>query len=299
MLPFTQRPVSVHRSGNCTVASFVRDDERNIDPETVDAFADEWQRFDAFSQDDIDTAGGQYFDVVDARHVSQDAVVLDAGCGSGRWSRYLAPRVRAIEAVDPSEAIFTAARRHTGLTNVRFTRASIANLPFEDEAFDFVICLGVLHHMPDTEAALHDLVKKLKPGGHLLLYLYYALDNRGCLYRGLFRASALGRRIVSRLPHAPRNACCDALAFLVYLPLVWMASTVARVSPAWARRMPLHYYRDKSLQVIRNDARDRFGTPLEQRFSREVISRMLQRAGMGSIRFSESEPFWHCVSTKT
>lgn len=58
---------------------------------------------------------------------------------------------------------------------------------------------------------------------------------------------------------------------------------------------PLAYYRDLSFYVMRTDALDRFGTRLEQRFTREQIEAMLRAAAMEKIRFSESAPFW-CVS---
>ena len=65
-----------------------------------------------------------------------------------------------------------------------------------------------------------------------------------------------------------------------------------------AERLPLGYYRNKSLRIIRNDALDRFGTPLEQRFTKVEIADMLNAAGMERVRFSENAPFWHCLSRR-
>ena len=58
-----------------------------------------------------------------------------------------------------------------------------------------------------------------------------------------------------------------------------------------AKRIPLAYYVDKPWKVIRNDSLDRFGTPLEKRFSRAEIQQMLVAAGMADIHFSEHEPY--------
>jgi hypothetical protein len=58
---------------------------------------------------------------------------------------------------------------------------------------------------------------------------------------------------------------------------------------------PLAYYRDRSFYVMRNDALDRFGTKLEQRFTRAEIERMLRDAGLERIRFSEAAPYWCAV----
>jgi len=88
--------------------------------------------------------------------------------------------------------------------NVEFHVASVANLPFEDASLDFAFSLGVLHHVPDTVAAIRSVAEKLKPGAPLLLYLYYAFDNRPRWYRVLWQASDLIRRLVSRLPDRVR-----------------------------------------------------------------------------------------------
>jgi hypothetical protein len=64
------------------------------------------------------------------------------------------------------------------------------------------------------------------------------------------------------------------------------------------KNVPLSYYLGKSLNIIRNDALDRFGTPLEQRFSRAQIERMLVDARLGDVVFSDDEPYWHAVGRR-
>jgi len=59
--------------------------------------------------------------------------------------------------------------------------------------------------------------------------------------------------------------------------------------------MPLSFYRDRTFYVMRNDALDRFGTKLEQRFSRREIAGMMRAAGLDEVRFSEKPPFWCAV----
>ncbi|MEQ1734101.1 MAG: class I SAM-dependent methyltransferase, partial [Bacteroidia bacterium] len=65
-----------------------------------------------------------------------------------------------------------------------------------------------------------------------------------------------------------------------------------------AKKLPLYYYTDKNFYIIRNDALDRFGTPLEQRFSKTEIATMLRSAGLGNITFSNQQPYWHAVGQK-
>ncbi len=301
MVDYNQPHTQLIKSGDQTIYSFTSASDQNIDHETVRSFGEEWNKFSSFSADDIQTAGDQYFDIVDDSMVNDHSLVLDAGCGSGRWSKYLSERARFIEAIDPSESVFAAAQLTREAGNIRITHAGIDNIPFPDNTFDFVFCLGVLHHIPDTQAALEKIVRKLKSGGHLLLYLYYNLDNRSTWYKWLFRASDIIRRIISSLPQFWKKLACDIIALTVYLPLI----TVSRImtflfrGQSWTAHLPLSYYNDKSYNIVRNDALDRFGTPLEKRYSKAAIQRMMEAAGIQRIRFSPSAPYWHAVGEKS
>lgn len=298
MFKYNSKPIRERQLGDKSIAEFGLGSS-NIDLETVNSFGEEWNKFDQFSEDDLRTAGDQYFDIVDEDLLNVETTALDLGCGSGRWTRYIADKVGFVEAVDPSEAIYSAAITNKDLQNVRFTRAGVDTIPFEDNSFDFVMSLGVLHHIPDTEAALKSLIKKLKPEGYALIYLYYALDNRGFFYKLLFHFSTLFRRIISSFPKVLKQLACDFIAVFVYLPFVGLTK-LAKVlfRGKLYMKVPLAYYRDKSWNIIRNDALDRFGTPLEQRFSKAEISAMMVNAGMEEIRFSENEPYWHVIGRK-
>ncbi|MCH7535871.1 MAG: class I SAM-dependent methyltransferase, partial [Bacteroidetes bacterium] len=185
--------------------------------------------------------------------------------------------------------------------NVRTTQASSDNIPFDDESFDFVFSLGVLHHIPDTQQALNDIVKKVKKNGHVLIYLYYSLDNRSSLYKLIFQVSSLGRYAISRLPKRLKQFACDVIAVLIYLPLIFLARIFRVIirDTEFYKKMPLSYYLGKSLRVIRNDALDRFGTPLEQRFSRDKIKVMMEKSGLKDIKISENTPYWHAIGKRT
>lgn len=295
--PYSRPPVGSRRVRGNEVHLFATG-AAHRDERTIGAFGEEWEKFSTFDPAEIERVGGEYFDIVPQALLGPHVVAMDLGCGSGRWTRYLAGRVGHVEALDPSEAVFHAAHTHGDLANVRWNQAGVGEIPFADGTFDLIICLGVLHHVPDTAGAVARLAPKLRPGGHLLLYLYYALDGRGPLFRALFHVSDLFRRVVSSLPGGLKRVVCDVIAFTVYLPARTLVRLVRALGPKGWRRLPLSYYHDKSLTVLRNDALDRFGTPLEQRFTRAEVERMMRDAGLEDIVFSPAAPYWHALGRR-
>jgi ubiquinone/menaquinone biosynthesis C-methylase UbiE len=211
----------------------------------------------------------------------------------------VAPRVQHLHLLDASaEALNVAKQNLRSMTNVSYLVNSVANIPIESMSLDFAFSLGVLHHVPDTEAAIATIAEKLKRNAPFLIYLYYALDNRPLWYRLLWRASNAARFVVSRLPHPLRLALSQIVAALIYWPLARIALAMARHGRSSAS-LPLAYYADKTFYVMRTDAYDRFCTRLEKRFRRSDIERMLVRAGFKDIVFSNAPPFWCAVGIKS
>jgi SAM-dependent methyltransferase len=278
-----------------------REPARNIDPATVEGFGEEWAAFD---QSGLQGAEYQklfdgYFAIFPFDKLPDGAEGFDLGCGSGRWAAGVAPRVGALHCIDPSEqALAVARRRLAGHPNIRFHHAAADSIPVPDGSQDFGYSLGVLHHVPDTAGALADCVRKLKPGAPFLLYLYYKLDGRPAWFRAVWHGTELGRRMIARLPFPARKAATTAIAALVYWPLARIAGIGERLG-ANVSHVPLSAYRYRSFYSMRTDALDRFGTRLEQRFSRGEIEAMMRDAGLADIRFSESEPFWVACGRRT
>ena len=299
MIPYNQKQIKVINVDDKTIYSFIHL-AKNIDINTVQSFGDEWEKFSDFTTDEIDKIGDEYFDIVDDKIINKDSIVLDMGCGSGRWSKYLASKVKFIEAIDPSDAIISATQLLSNFNNVRTTHTSSDLIPFNDESFDFVFSLGVLHHIPNTQQALCDIVKKVKINGHVLIYLYYNLDNRGLIYKFIFNLSSLIRNIVSSLPKKIKHFVCEIIAITIYLPFISLAKLLKIIfqNNKIYNKIPLSYYVGKSWNVIRNDALDRFGTPLEQRFPRKEIHNMMQKSGLTEIIFSENTPYWHAIGKR-
>lgn len=274
---------------------------RNLHVRTVESFGNEWARFDQseLSDQELNALFGTYFDIFPWDTLPAAPEGFDMGCGSGRWAKLVAPKVGHLHCIDPSrEALSVAEKNLAGAGNVDFLHGSVDSGLLADRSQDFGYSLGVLHHIPDTSAALGACTRLLKPGAPFLLYLYYRFDNRPLWFRTLWRASDLLRSAISRLPETFKFATTDLLAALVYWPLARLAALVEKtgLDPA---PLPLSFYRKTSFYTMRTDSRDRFGTPLEQRFTRDEIMQMMTQAGLADIRFSESEPFWVAVGVKT
>lgn len=124
----------------------------------------------AKAEDEI-TARDTYLGLLD---ISAGEHVLDVGCGSGAVTREIARRVgRGGLAVglDPSPALLAVARElahEAGLADrVEFREGGALGLPFPDRSFDAAVCVTVLSHVPNGEAAIPELVRVLRPGGRL------------------------------------------------------------------------------------------------------------------------------------
>ena len=275
----------------------------NLDPQVARGFGREWSTFrqdtDHLSPQQRQEIFDDYFRIFPWHLLPPGGVGIDVGCGTGRWSMLVSPRVGHLHLLDASaEALAVAKQNLSFADNVSFHANSVADIPLPSQSLDFAYSLGVLHHVPDTQAAIAAIADKLKPGAPFLVYLYYALDNRPAWYRALWRMTNLARLVISRLPHPLRLVVSQTIAVLVYWPLARGARLLSRCGLS-ARFLPLAYYADKSFYVMRTDAYDRFCTRLEKRFTRGEIEHMLERAGFDDVQFSRSEPFWCAVGIKS
>jgi len=273
----------------------------NVDVSVTRGFGDEWTRFDQtqLAQVERQAIFDEYFRIFPWDQLSPGAIGADFGCGSGRWAAVVAPRVGKLLCVDASaQALAVARRTLRDAPNCEFLEASVGALPIPEESLDFAYSLGVLHHIPDTAAGLRACVTTLKKGAPFLVYLYYKFDNRPFWYAWIWKLTEAVRWAVSRLPFPLRYTVSQLLALLVYWPLARGAALMERFGLN-VNTMPLSYYRDKSLYVMRTDALDRFGTRLERRFTRSQIEQMMKNAGLKDIRFNDAPPYWCAVGVKS
>lgn len=98
-------------------------------------------------------------------------LVLDAGCGAGRFSEIALADGATVVAVDYSNAV-DACRANLPDANLHVVQADLYALPFAPASFDYVYSLGVIQHTPDVERAVKSLAVALKPGGELVVDVY-------------------------------------------------------------------------------------------------------------------------------
>ncbi len=128
------------------------------------------------------------------------ARALDAGCGTGVCSLALAERAGRVVAFDLSDGSLRTARRlaeGAGAERFTFAQGSLLQLPFRDAAFDLVWSWGVVHHTADPARALDELARVLRPGGTLVLALYwrtFLTPLHEAVRHGCLRLGAAGRR---------------------------------------------------------------------------------------------------------
>ena len=266
----------------------------------ITGFGEEWTQFD---QHNLGTEERQrifddYFSIFPWADLPVGAKGADVGCGSGRWAKVVAPRVGRLACIDASGPALMVARRNLASNdNVDFIQANTDNLPLAEGELDFVYSLGVLHHVYNIKQALSSIARTLRPGGCLLLYVYYAFDNRPPWFRLIWRITDLVRRLICYFPVTLRFIVCEVIAALFYWPLARLA-VLCKWMKIPTKNFPLSYYADKSFYVMRTDALDRFGTVLEKRYTRNEIFSLLSDAGFEKISFSDKEPFWCALAIK-
>ena len=147
--------------------------------DTVKRFYEEhpFPNYDGFESigDLLSRASRSVYAAMLDRQIPVGARILEIGCGTGQLGAFLSVGGRAVVGVDMSDASLTLAtgfRAQQGLTNCNFMQGNLFELPLRREAFDLVICKGVLHHTADARAAFRAATAMVRPGGYVLVGLY-------------------------------------------------------------------------------------------------------------------------------
>jgi SAM-dependent methyltransferase len=209
--------------------------------------------------------------------------ILEVGSGAGRFSRVILTRTRAnLYSVDYSSAVEANLRNNGeyGAGRFHLAQASIYELPFPDDRFDKVLCLGVLQHTPDFEASVRALITKARPGGEIVVDFYVI---KGWWTK--LTAKYLLRPFTKRIPH-------DRLLGLIERNVDWLmtlSNLLERAKLGALRRflpivdftnsMPPGLTRDELRQWIVLDTFDMFSPEYDNPQRLSTVAKMFERGG--------------------
>jgi SAM-dependent methyltransferase len=236
---------------------------------TFESFGYEWNTFDDVRDEDAQFAE-VYFRDLDMASL-RGKIGLDAGCGKGRYTRFLAPHLDGLVALDGSSAVQAAARNLGSFDNVLVVRSDLRGAPLSPGRVDLVVCLGVLHHLEDPRAGFASLVRLLAPGGRILVYLYSRPPGLG-VRRLALSAAEVVRSVTVRTPHRWLRRLSAPVAALLYVGVVQLGAWGQRAGIGPLARLPMAGYRGKPFRSLLLDTFDRLSAPVEHRYLWEDLA---------------------------
>jgi SAM-dependent methyltransferase len=205
---------------------------------TADAFGWQWQHFTEMH----DQFEAQFLDWLYPIRPEffEGKRVLDAGCGTGRHAQFAAAYgAGEVFALDLSDAVETARLTLARFEQVHVLQGDLLRPPFRTPAegggFDVVYSIGVLHHLPDPQEGFRSLVRFVRPGGTIAVWVY-GYERNGFV-RNVVEPL---RRVSTRMP----PPVLRSLAWPLALGFHGAAKGVYRplAGTAVGRRFPLNEY---------------------------------------------------------
>jgi len=167
----------------------------------------------------------------------KDKRVLDVGCGVGRYMEVaLMAGAEQVVGIDMSESVYAVAENfaHVDSDKVQVMQLDLHDVWFPDESFDIIYSIGVLHHTPDTKKAFFSLLRLLKPGGIIAIWVYPDEPWRTWLYN---RITGFYRVFTTRMPMGLLYRLCwlaIPLYYLRELPVIggifWLLAALLPIS---------------------------------------------------------------------
>jgi SAM-dependent methyltransferase len=255
-----------------------------VERRTQESFGYQWTQFSEMSSDFRENFLNYVYPLDAAAFRSK--LILDAGCGFGR---HVVNAARAgadvVVGMDFSDAIESARRNASSLENVALVRGDIYRPPFREGTFDIVYSLGVLHHLPDPEAGYRSLLRFVKPGGIVHVWVYS--KSRRVLNSLLEHV----RPVTSRMPKRVLKAVCLVAAAIDWYGFILPFRATVRlpligqwVSRNWLPRVRL--YAQYPFQVTYADWFDRLSAPIRFYYEESDLRGWVERAGLELVHVS-------------
>jgi SAM-dependent methyltransferase len=206
-------------------------------------------------------------------------LVLDVGCGMGRFADIATRWGAHVVGIDLSLAAEVAARNLAGREATIF-QADVFRLPFAPQSFDFIYSIGVLHHTPDCERAFKSLPRLLKPGGRIAIWLYSK-------YNKWYKMSDVYRNVTRRMPSRLLYSLCHGV-----VPLYGIHQVLRRIplvgrpaSGALAYAIPMAFHPDRRWRIL--DTFDWYSPWYQSKHTYEEVFRWFESCGLQNLRVIE------------
>lgn len=256
----------------------------------AESFGFQWRKF---SKVQLDSYNGTAFSDERFRSITgwteQDLagkLVLDAGCGAGRFSEIALNYKADLIAFDISDAV-VACQENLAPRALLICQASIYELPFRPATFEFVYCIGVVQHTPYPGETIRALCRMVKPGGQIALWIYER-DWKSFLGTLGFKYSL--RPVLRRLPRPRQYAVCRSMVRL-FLPLASFCKTRGLPGKIVMRLLPIASAHLQSVPLSPDDFRtwvlldtfDMYSPAYDQPQTFENVSHILAEEGFDGI----------------
>jgi uncharacterized protein YbaR (Trm112 family)/SAM-dependent methyltransferase len=222
-------------------------------------------------------------------YVSEDSTYFkgklgfDAGCGMGRYSLVPVSKGAEMVGVDLSNAIEAAYAKSLSIPTFHVIQGDIYNLPFRDNYFDFTQTLGVIHITPDPEEALLSIKEKVRTEGKVFIYVYPNFKDENALKYYLLKLVNQMRKITVKIPsnylYWLLFLMLPIVLVFLYFPswVLWHIPGMKRLSTL----LPYNYeqYQGRKIRDIHMNLFDRFGNPVERRYSRAEMEKWMNSVG--------------------
>jgi len=259
---------------------------------TFASFGYEWNAFDDVRGED-ESFAEVYFRDVDLDSL-KGKVGLDAGCGKGRYTRFLAEYLDAEVALDGSSAVEAAARNLGGIAGTAVVRSDLRDAPFAPESFDFISSLGVLHHLDDPFEGFTQLLTFLAPKGQILLYLYSRPETVNV--RSVAQSAARGvRKVTTRLSHPRLKTLSTPIAGVLWWTFVKPGEWGEDHGIGTLADLPMYGYRRKPFRSLVLDTFDRLSAPVEHRYVWSELQKWFDDTGL-VVDASREETGWFVLA---
>lgn len=266
----------------------------DVSRQTARSFGYEWTTF-ADNQDEDAVFWSRHSQGLNFTGLGEvDA--LDAGCGRGRYTRFIARSVGRLIALDGSDAVYAAAENLAEYDNVAIVRADLRDAPFREGSFGFVSSIGVLHHLADPEAGFQRLASLVAHGGTMFLYLYSRPEGSGIRAWGI-RAASMLRRVSIRVPHWALRRLSVPIAAVLWLSFVGPGAAGDRWHLGPLKGLPLQTYRRRPFRALWLDTFDRLSAPVEHRYVWSELEPWFDRAGL-EVRSMRDDAGFYVVAVR-